>query len=141
MESVVVARVLMSVSAGIILTLGIIHFIYTFWGGKLTPRDSALKASMNQVSLVITKETTVWRAWVGFNASHSMGAILFGLVYGFLAIAHGQLLFQSFFLLCVGLLMLGGLLALAKAYWFRVPLTGIGIALACYVASIPVWWA
>jgi hypothetical protein len=44
----------------------------------------------------------------GFNASHSMGAMLFVLVFGFLALAHGQLLFQSPFLLVVGLAMLGG---------------------------------
>jgi hypothetical protein len=53
----------------------------------------------------ITKETTMWRCWVGFNASHSIGLILFGLVFGFLALAHGQLLFQSPFLLVVGLAM------------------------------------
>ena len=141
MESIVVARVLMALSAGVILTLGVIHLIYTFWGFKLTPRDSALRATMSQVSLIITKETTMWRAWVGFNASHSMGAILFGLVYGFLAIAHSQLLFQSLFLLFVGLVMLGGLLALAKAYWFSVPFGGISVALACYVISIAAWWA
>jgi hypothetical protein len=39
---------------------------------------------------------------VGFNASHSMGLILFGLVFGYLALAHRQLLFQSPFLLVVG---------------------------------------
>jgi len=131
----------MALSAGIILVLGVIHLVYTFWGSKLSPRDSALQSTMSQVSLVITKQTTVWRAWIGFNASHSMGAILFGLVYGFLAIAHGQLLFQSFFLLSVGLVMLGGLLALAKAYWFSVPFTGISVALVCYVIGIAVWWA
>jgi hypothetical protein len=96
---------------------------------------------MSQISPVITKETTMWRAWVGFNASHSMGAILFGLIYGFLAIAHSQLLFQSPFLLIVGLAMLGGFFVLAKVYWFRVPFTGISISLACYVASIAVWRA
>ena len=82
-------------SAGIILTLGVTHLIYTFWGTKLTPRDPASQISMSQISPVITKETTMWRAWVGFNASHSMGAILFGLIYSFLAIAHSKLLFQS----------------------------------------------
>ena len=131
-----VARVLMVFSAGVILTLGVVHFIYTFWGAKLTPRDAALQVSMTQVSPVLTKETTMWRAWVGFNASHSMGAMLFGLVYGFLAMAHSQLLFQSWFLLVVGLAMLGGLFALGKAYWFSIPFTGIGVALASYVISI-----
>ena len=84
----------------------------------------------------MTNETTMWRCWVGFNASHSMGLILFGLVFGFLALAHGQLLFQSPFLLVVGLAMLGGFVVLCKVYFFSGPLTGISISLACYVASI-----
>jgi len=126
----------MILSASVILTLGILHLIYTFWGPKLRPRDAALQVSMSKISPVITKETTMWRAWVGFNASHSMGAILFGLIYGYLAIAQSQLLFHSPFLLIVGLAMLGGLFALGKIYWFSVPFTGISISLGCYVASI-----
>jgi len=78
----------------------------------------------------------MWRCWVGFNASRSMGLILFGLVFGFLALAHGQLLFQSPFLLIVGLAMLGGLVVLSKVYFFSVPLVGVSISLACYVVSI-----
>jgi len=65
-----------------------------------------------------------------------MGLILFGLVFGFLALAHGQLLFQSPLLLVVGLAMLGGLVVLCKVYFFSVPLIGINISLARYVASI-----
>jgi hypothetical protein len=65
-----------------------------------------------------------------------MGLILFGLVFGFLAWAHGPLLFQSPFLLFVGLAMLGGLAALCKVYFFSAPLTGVSVSLACYVASI-----
>ena len=131
-----VAVVLMTLSAGILFTLGLLHLVYTFWGPKLTPRDPALRIRMSEVSPVITKETTMWRAWVGFNASHSMGAILLGLIYGFLAIAHSQLLFQSSFLIVVGLAMLGGFFALGKVYWFSIPFTGISISLTCYVASI-----
>src|SRR5579862_8517549 len=119
------ARVLMVVSASIILTLGVTHFVYTFWGPNLTPRDHALQISMSQISPVITKETTMWRCWIGFNASHSMGLILFGLVFGFLAVAHAKLLFRSPFLLGVGLAMLGGLVVLCKVYFFNAPLIGI----------------
>src|SRR5271154_7295052 len=135
-ESILAARILMVLSASIILTLGVVHLVYTFWGTKLNPRDPALQISMSQISPVITKETTMWRSWVGFNASHSMGAILFGLVFGFLALAHGQLLFQSQFLLVVGLAMLGGFVVLCKIYFFSAPLTGICIALTCYVAGV-----
>jgi hypothetical protein len=126
----------MVVSASIVLTLGVLHLIYTFWGPSLTPRDPALQISMTQSSPVITKETTMWRCWLGFNASHSMGLILFGLVFGYLALAYGQLLFRSTFLLIVGLAMLGSIVVLCKAYFFRVPLIGVSISFACYVASI-----
>lgn len=116
--------------------LGAIHLAYTFWGPKLAPRDSALQISMSRTSPVISTETTMWRAWVGFNASHSMGLILFGLVFGYLALAHAELLFRSAFLLVVGLAMLVGFVVLSKVYFFSVPLAGVSISLACYVASI-----
>jgi len=130
------AKLLMVLSAGIIFTLGAVHLTYTFWGPNLSPRDPTLQISMSQISPVITKETTMWRCWVGFNATHSMGLILFGLVFGFLALAHEQLLFRSPFLLVVGLAMLVGLVVLCKFYFFRAPLIGVGVSLACYVASI-----
>jgi hypothetical protein len=130
------AKILMVISASIVFMLGVAHLVYTFWGPQLTPRDPALQISMSQIAPVITSETTMWRCWVGFNASHSMGLILFGLVFGFLGWAHSQLLFQSPFLLVVGLAMLVGLVLLSKAYFFSAPLTAVSIALACYVASI-----
>jgi hypothetical protein len=130
------AKILMVLSASIVFTLGIIHLGYTFWGPKLTPRDPALQISMNQVSPVITKETTMWRCWTGFNASHSMGLILFGLIFGYLAWAHSRVLFQSPFLLVVGLAMLGGLVVISKSYFFSAPLVGVSVSLGCYVASI-----
>ena len=130
------ARILMVFSASIVLTLGVFHLIYTFWSPSLTPRDPALQTSMSQISPMMTKETTMWRCWVGFNATHSMGLILFGLVFGYLALAHGQLLFRSPFLLVVGLAMLGGVAVLCRVYFFSAPLRGVSISLACYVASI-----
>src|SRR5216683_1538572 len=82
-EGILAAKILMVLSASITFTLGVVHLVYTFWGPKLTPRDPALQISMSQIAPVITKETTMWRCWVGFNASHSMGLILFGLVFSF----------------------------------------------------------
>jgi hypothetical protein len=135
-ESILAARILMVLCASIVLTLGVLHLVSTFWGPSLTPRDPALQISMSQSSPIMTNETTMWRCWVGFNASHSMGLILFGLIFGYLALAHGQLLFRSPFLLVVGVAMLGGLIVLCKVYFFSWPLTGINISLACYVVSI-----
>jgi hypothetical protein len=130
------ARLLMVLSASILLTLGTMHLAYTFWGTSLAPRDPALQVSMSRISPVLTKETTMWRCWMGFNASHSMGLILFGLIYGYLALAHDQLLFRSPFLLLVGLVMLACLIVVCRLYFFRAPLIGVSISSVFYVVSI-----
>ena len=65
-----------------------------------------------------------------------MAALLFGVIYGFLAFAHTNLLFSSPFLLGVGLVTVGALFALSIVYWFRTPSICIGISLAFYVASV-----
>jgi len=130
------ARLLMVLSASILLTLGIMHLAFTFWGTSFAPRDPALQVSMSRISPVLSGETTMWRCWMGFNASHSMGLILFGLIYGYLALAHDQLLFRSPFLLLVGLVTLACLIVVCRLYFFRAPLTGVSISFVFYVVSI-----
>jgi hypothetical protein len=138
---ITLAPSLVAASAAIILLLGLIHLLYTFHGPKLHPRDAALETRMKEVSPVLTRETTMWKAWVGFNASHSYGAILFGLLYGYLALAHSSFLFQSLFLLLVGLFFLAGYVFLGKVYWFSVPSRGIVLSTALYVAALVIKWA
>jgi hypothetical protein len=123
-------------SAAIILLLGLVHLLYTFVGPKLHPRDAALMARMQEVSPVLTRETSMWRAWIGFNASHAFGAILFGLVYGYLALRHADFFFQSWFLLATGLAMLAGYVVLGRLYWFSIPFRGIVAATACYALGL-----
>ena len=127
---------LIAASAAVILLLGAVHLLYTCVGPKLTPRDRALRLRMQDVSPVLTRRTTMWRAWIGFNASHSLGALLFGLVYGHLALVRPEVLWSSPFLLGVGFAMLAGYAIVGRAYWFSVPNTGIGLALAAYTAGV-----
>ena len=133
---IAIAPWLVAASAAIILMLGLIHLLYTFRGPKLRPRDSALQARMQEVSPVLTRETTMWKAWIGFNASHSYGAILFGLVYGYLALVHGALLFQSPFLLLTGLVLLAGYVFLGKRYWFSIPYRCILLSAVLYLSAL-----
>jgi hypothetical protein len=132
----VIARILMTGSAGVILALGIVHLVYTFRGPKLTPRDPAVQERMQQVSPVLTSETTMWKAWIGFNASHSLGLMLFGIIYGYLAISKSDFLFRSPFLLAIGFGMLLALVVLGKLYWFSVPFWGVCLSFLCYIGSI-----
>jgi len=131
----VIASLLVTASAGVIFALGAAHLVLTFHGPKLSPRDPALTATMQSVSPGITRQTTMWRAWIGFNASHSFGALLFGVVYSYLALAEPAVLFGSVFLGLVGLLLLLGYAALGWLYWFSAPLRGITLALLLYVGG------
>jgi hypothetical protein len=132
----VIAPYLLIGSAAIPLLLGLLHLLYTFHGPKLLPRDTELQARMSAVSPVLTRQTTMWKAWVGFNASHSFGAILFGLVYGYLALLHPAFLFDSAFLLIVGLAVLGGYAFLGARYWFSVPFRAILLSLVLYAFAL-----
>jgi hypothetical protein len=131
-----IARVFMTASAAILLALGIIHLVYTFRGPKLTPRDPALQESMKQVSPVVSRETTMWRVWTGVNATHSLALILFGFIYGYLALSHTELLFASSVLLWIGFAMLLSLVVICKLYFFRIPLVGVSLSMLCYIVSV-----
>ena len=133
-----IAPALVAATAAILLVLGLAHFICTFYGPKLLPRDRDLQTRMQEVSPVITRETTMWKAWIGFNASHSFGLILFGLVYGYLAVAHGHFLFQSAFLLVVGIVVLVGYVFLSRRFFFSFPLRSVLLATSLYVVAVVV---
>jgi hypothetical protein len=115
--------------------LGGIHLAYTFFSDKLLPRDRAVIDAMKGTSLALTRETTIWDAWVGFNASHSLGAILFAAFYLLLAVQHPEVLVQSKGFALLGVATCAAYLWLAHAYWFRIPFIGIAIATACFAVA------
>lgn len=135
------SQLLIVASAGIVFALGGIHLGYTFFGSAFSPREAALEARMKAVSPRLTREITMWNAWVGFNASHSLGAMLFGAVYAYLAIAQATILFDSAFLPALGFAFLLALLTLARVYWFRIPFRGILCATVAYSVALGLRWA
>lgn len=126
----------MVASAFVIFALGTAHLWFTFVGARLQPRSDECRSLMEATHPTLTRQTTIWRAWVGFNASHSFGAMFFGLIYSHLAIRQPAMLFGSPFLLAVGACLLIGYAVLGKLYWFSVPYIGILLAATLYLASL-----
>jgi hypothetical protein len=91
---------------------------------------------MTTVSPVISRETTMWRVWVGLNATHSFGLILFGALYGYLAVCHSRLLFHSWFLLALGFALLLGYAVIARFYFFASPFRGVVLAAVFYLLGM-----
>jgi|SRR5829696_660310 len=127
--------VLIASSGAVVASLGVVHVYYTFATDNFLPRDPDLKRRLEAVSPVLTRQTTMWRAWVGFNASHALGALLFGAVYVDLALFHLPVLLGSPFLLLAGAAWLIALLLLCKVYWFKAPFRGVALAVLLYVTG------
>jgi hypothetical protein len=130
-----ISRILIGACAAIILFFGSAHMVYTFVTDELTPIDGQLEMAMKHAAPRISSETTMWKAWVGFNVSHSMGLMLFGMIYGYLAVCRWDVLQRSYFLAAVGLLVLVSYVVLARVFWFSDPLIGVSAATLLYVAG------
>jgi hypothetical protein len=129
------AHILIAASTAVLGTLGSLHLLYTYHGNKLDPRDPAVREAMQRTTPVITRQTSVWRATKGFNASHSLGIIAFALVYGYLALWRSEVLGGSLFLLALGMAVLLAYLALARRYFFSVPFRGVALACVLYASG------
>ena len=75
-----ITKYLWELGSLIILLLGSIHLFYTFFSNKFSSKNEGLIAEMKISYPILTKETTMWRGWIGFNASHSSGAIFIGII-------------------------------------------------------------
>jgi hypothetical protein len=131
---IMVSRILIAACAAIILFFGSVHLVYTFFTDQLTPVEGQMETAMKRVVPRISSGTTMWKAWVGFNVSHSMGLMLFGLIYGYLTVYQWEVLRRSYFLSGLGLLVLVGYVVLARAFWFKDPF-GLSTATLLYVAG------
>jgi hypothetical protein len=133
------ARWLFAAGAMPFLVLGTLHALATPLATTdrkgLSPRDPAVGESMRGTTILMTRRTDLWLAWVGFNFSHSLGAV--GFAAFVLAIAFTPGAFAAASAVCVPLatLVAAGYLALAIRYWFRTPIAGCALAVACFVAS------
>ena len=129
-------RILLICGCGIFLVLGSVHIWLTFRSDKFDSRDQELNDRMRTINLVLTRQTTMWKAWVGFNASHSLGAMLYGTIYIVLALENYAYLRSSLALNALLVAVPIAYLALAIRYWFRTPRNGIALALALILASL-----
>jgi hypothetical protein len=134
-----IARLLLDLGGGVFVLLGLLHALYTYLDidrpRRLVPQDPAVAQAMAESNLRLSGTgTTMWRAWVGFNFSHSIGVVLFGTV----CIAAGSVLgtlalpaWILFVLVVIAVIyFIVGLL-----YWFRIPVAGIVLAAVCLLIA------
>lgn len=127
-------------SGGMIFgVLGLLHAFYTLRDTQrprhLAPDNAEVIAHMSSSYVRLSRGgTTMWRAWLGFNFSHSLGAILFCFMCMFLAFNLQRLALPQTALLfpvVIGLIYFW----LAIRYWFYIPAIGIALGTSCFLVA------
>lgn len=130
-----IEQVLLIIGAAIFGILGALHFYYTFFTDRFMTRDRKVAEAMKKTYPLLTNRTTMWNTWIGFNGSHSLGAIFISIFYILLATTHMEVIRETRIFILLAVLIGISYLVLAIKYWFRIPLVGILIATICFMIS------
>ena len=131
--------VFLGIAGAIYWLLGVLHAAYTLADlrspRRIVPDDPAVIAAMQTSKIRLTRgESTVWQGWIGFNLSHSLGALMFSAACFTVAACLRRFAFSPWVLL-----VLAGVsalyLLLASQYWFRIPILGTATATGCLGAA------
>ncbi len=100
---------------------------------RLVPVDPLVAHAMANSALRLSGGgTDMWRAWIGFNFSHSLGLLLLAAI----AIWAGTQMSAVPVALVAALTLTGCIyLSLALLYWFRIRAIGVAMGTSCFVAA------
>jgi hypothetical protein len=102
LNSAFMAQVLVTLGASIFMILGIFHGVLTLQDLRnprtFTPPDAALRQAMQQSNIAIHPQTNLWKAWLGFNLSHSLGLVMFGGTFVVIGLFYFEVFANSYWL-------------------------------------------
>ena len=134
---------LVIIGAGIFLFLGFAHAVFTLQsspdGGPMMPTNPKVIAAMNipgGLGMAPDLQTTLFRAWIGFNLSHSLGVIVIAGVVLRHAIADLAMAVDQPWFLVMVFAVPASYFLLAVKYWFDKPRNAIALATTLVWAGV-----
>ena len=111
--------------------MGLIHAIYTicdiYRPKHFVPLDPTVMDHMASTGVRFARgRTTMWEAWLGFNISHGLGLVIFGLVCVGAGV-FGRTVAMPRAILLISVVVGVIYLLLAVRFWFRLPAVGFAI--------------
>jgi len=133
------AQLLIVIAASIFLLMGAGHGALTLRDLKhpkaFTPRDPALRQAMQQSSISLHPSINLWRAWQGFNLTHSLGLVLFGGAFLHVGIFEPNAFASSLLVQAVAVLVSAIYLVLSLKFFFFTPVIGSTIGLVSFLVA------
>jgi hypothetical protein len=140
MNPEVIAQGFLILGASIFLILGVFHGGLTLQDltnpSTFTPLDVELREAMQRSSIAIHPQANLWRAWLGFNLSHSLGLVMFGGTFLNIGLFHFSVFNQNLYLQICALLISITYLLMSLKFWFYKPVIGSGLALICFMIAV-----
>jgi hypothetical protein len=133
------SRYLFLVGGLVLLLMGTVHVVLTPQrpGERkgLSPVEPAVEDSMARARTHLSDRMDMWRAWVGFNLSHSLGVSLLGLTVLLVGRTSASFALNAAVFLPLAVMVSFAYLGLAVVYWYRAPVVGVGLAVALFVSA------
>lgn len=133
------ARYLFLAGATPFVVLGVAHALATPLSPSdrkgLSPHDPLVAETMTRTHLLLTRRTDLWLTWVGFNLSHSLGVVLFGVLVLLIGRSPASFAAQAPVFVPCAVVVSALYTVLAARYWFRTPLIGCTLALLLFVGA------
>lgn len=138
------AQLLIIVGASVFLLLGSLHGALALRDlghpRAFAPPDPALRLAMQQSSIRLHPEINLWRAWMGFNLSHSLGLVLFGGAFLYVGVLAPEAYASSVLLEALAVGVAAIYLLLSVKFFFSRPVAGSAIGLGCFVVAAGLAW-
>lgn len=136
---IVGAAILMAAGGGHVLLTLVDMVRPTFFA----PIDDAVRSAMETTGFRFRKlfpgandvTPTMWHIWVGMNASHGIGAFMFGLMCMMIAVHDYTLVASIGVLQPLTVVVPAAYIVLALRFWFYVPALAVTTATGCFLVA------
>ncbi|MBA3784512.1 MAG: hypothetical protein H0X15_03080 [Acidobacteria bacterium] len=138
-------QLLLIVGSSIFVLLGVVHGVLTLQDignpRNFTPRDAGLRTAMQQSTIALHPKINLWRAWLGFNFSHSLGLFMFGGAFLYVGIFHSLLFSQTPLLQGCSISVPAAYVVISLKFWFSKTSIGSGISMGCFILAAALSYA
>ena len=132
-------QIFVIIGSVIYVLLGLLHGFYTLQDVRrpryLAPRNTELLNAMRESAVILDAEINLWRAWLGFNFSHSLGLLMFGGAFLYIGVFHPLFFAKSSLLQLCAILASATYVFLSLKFWFSKPAIFTGVATVCFILA------
>jgi hypothetical protein len=102
-----------------------------------TPRDASVRPAVEgtQIRFGGRAAPSMWRAWLGFNISHGLGVLVFGLIFLLIAAQDFKVVEQIDAIRPLSIAIPATYFVVALRFWFYGPVILTATSTACFIVA------